>query len=71
MKELFPRGRGNGMKAKDISDFFGITSENVHSRAYLIRTELRKVKRTWEAEYQEILFDGQVGEKAIRMRKSH
>lgn len=50
------------MKSKDIGGFFGGKGDVAKGRAYLIRTELRIVKRSFEAGYQGTLFDGQVGD---------
>ncbi|MBN1167848.1 MAG: hypothetical protein JXA44_12070 [Methanospirillaceae archaeon] len=81
MKGLFTRGREEGMKSKDVGDFFQVSGDTPKSRAYLIRTELRKVRSAWEEEYEGTLFDGQtrddwaellndwVGHRQYRMRR--
>lgn len=60
MKGIFTRGREEGWKARHIGDFFGVKSEVPQGRAYLIRTELRDVKRSWNEKYEGTIFDGQV-----------
>lgn len=60
MMGLFTRGREKGLKSNDIGDFFGVNGDSTKGRAYLIRTELRKVKRAWTDDYEGSLFDGQV-----------
>jgi hypothetical protein len=48
MKGLFTRGREEGLKSEDIGGYFGMKGDVAKGRAYLIRTDLRKVKRSWE-----------------------
>ena len=37
------------------------------NRAYLIRTALRNVKRSWEEKYEGTIFDGQVEEDWVEL----
>lgn len=60
MKGLFTRGREEGLKSKDIGNYFGVKGVLAQSRAYHIRTELRKVKGAWEVKYKGTLFDYEV-----------
>ena len=67
MKGLFTRGREKGLKSYDIGDCFGVKGDVPKSRAYLIRTELRTVKRAWNEEYAGTIFDGQVDEDWVEL----
>lgn len=67
MKGLFVRGKEKGLKSYDIGDAFGVKGDVPKSRAYLIRTELRTVKREWNEEYTGTIFDGQVDEDWVEL----
>ncbi|PWR72615.1 DUF6398 domain-containing protein [Methanospirillum lacunae] len=67
MKGLFTRGKEKGLKSHDIGDAFKVKGDVPKSRAYLIRTELRRVKREWNEEYTGTIFDGQVGEDWVEL----
>ena len=67
MKGLFTRGREKGLKSYDIGNYFGVKGDVAKGRAYLIRTELRKVKRSWEEEYEGTIFDGQVDDNWVQL----
>ena len=57
MKGLFTRGRENDLKSYDIENFYGVKGDVPKSRAYLIRKDLQKVKRSWGNEYEKTIID--------------
>jgi len=67
MKGLFTRGREKGLKSYHIGDYFGVKGEVPKGRAYLIRTELRKVRKSWEEEYAGTIFDGEVADDWVEL----
>ncbi|MCX6694604.1 MAG: DUF6398 domain-containing protein [Methanomicrobiales archaeon] len=67
MKGLFTRGREEGLKSSGIGDHFGVMGDVAQNRAYLIRTALRNVKRSWEEKYEGTIFDGQVEEDWVEL----